>query len=153
MNSEILKSIPSRLRECVKIAGSGDELARETGINRRTLEYYLTGKSEPKISKIADIAQATKVSLEWLVFGEGPMMRDHLLAGDKDGEPTSTLAHSAMAVYVTLFEAGKLIEPEKFEELTVAMWELDQQYGGNAEESPDDPIVKKVHKLLMAVLK
>ncbi|WP_339863257.1 helix-turn-helix transcriptional regulator [Paremcibacter congregatus] len=153
MNSEIMKSLTERLRECVRIAGSGDELARKAHINRRTLEYYLTGKSEPKISKVAAISKATNVSLEWLVFGEGPILRDHLLTGDKHGKPTSTLAHSAMVVYVTLHEAGKLIEPEKFEELTIAMWELDQAYGEKTADNLDDPIVSKAQKLLMSALK
>ena len=76
MTSEIIKGLPDRLRQCAKVVGSGDELSRLTGINRRTLEYYLSGNSEPKFSKIIDIAMAAKVSLEWLAHGEGLMLND-----------------------------------------------------------------------------
>lgn len=73
MNSQALESLSARLRRCVKIAGSGDDLARITAIPRRTLESYLTGDSEPKAGRLAAIAEATGVTLDWLVRGKGPM--------------------------------------------------------------------------------
>jgi len=58
-----------RIRQCADNIGSGDELARRTGIPRRTLETYLTGLAEPKASRLAAIAMAAGVSLDWLVAG------------------------------------------------------------------------------------
>lgn len=62
-----------RIRACARIAGSGDELARITGINRRTLESYLSGQREPKASTAWRIAVAVDVSADWLIGGKGPM--------------------------------------------------------------------------------
>lgn len=53
------------------MAGSGDELARLSSIPRRTLEYYLTGQSEPKVARCVDIAKAVGVDIGWLATGEG----------------------------------------------------------------------------------
>lgn len=35
------------------------------------MEYYLTGKSEPKIGRCVDIARAVGVDITWLATGEG----------------------------------------------------------------------------------
>jgi transcriptional regulator with XRE-family HTH domain len=152
MKSEIMKDMSSRIRECAALVGSGDKLARATSMSRRTLENYFIGSSEPSVSKIAAISDVSGVSLEWLIRGEGPMMRDNLLAGTGDGGEAQTgLAHSAMAVYVTLFEAQKLVKPETFEELTIAMWELEQQDPDGSDL--ENPILKKVQSILATALK
>ncbi|SDZ39656.1 XRE family transcriptional regulator [Pseudomonas salomonii] len=65
------EGLAERIRQCADIAGSGDELARLTAIPRRTLEYYLTGQSEPKVARCVDIAKAVGVSIGWLASGEG----------------------------------------------------------------------------------
>lgn len=65
------EKIADRIRECAKKVGSGNELTRLTGIKRRTLEDYMTGTSEPKASALYAIAKAAKVSLDWLIAGEG----------------------------------------------------------------------------------
>ena len=65
------EGLAERIRHCADIAGSGDELARLTAIPRRTLEYYLTGQSEPKVARCVDIAKAVGVDIGWLASGEG----------------------------------------------------------------------------------
>ncbi|PZE13186.1 c repressor [Pseudomonas sp. 57B-090624] len=65
------EGIAARIRLCADMAGSGDELARLSSIPRRTLEYYLTGQSEPKVSRCVDIAKAVGVDIGWLATGEG----------------------------------------------------------------------------------
>ncbi|WP_236202251.1 XRE family transcriptional regulator [Pseudomonas pseudonitroreducens] len=69
--SEMTDGLAARIRQCAEIAKSGDELARLTGIPRRTLEYYLTGQSEPKVARCVEIAKAVGVDLGWLASGEG----------------------------------------------------------------------------------
>lgn len=77
MNSELDKAINEgireRVRECVRIAGSGDALSRMTGIPRRTLENYLSGRSKPPASAAWAIAAILGVSADWLLGGRGPM--------------------------------------------------------------------------------
>lgn len=72
----MIERLAERIRQCAAIAGSGDELARMTGIPRRTLEYYLSGEREPKASRCVQIARAAGVEPGWLVSGEGPMRSD-----------------------------------------------------------------------------
>ena len=64
-----LEGLAKRIRLCAARVGSGDELARRTGIPRRTLETYLSGDAEPKASRLNAIAMAAKVSLDWLISG------------------------------------------------------------------------------------
>ena len=64
-----LENLAMRIRQCADNIGSGDELARRTGIPRRTLETYLTGAAEPKASRLAAIASVAGVSLDWLITG------------------------------------------------------------------------------------
>jgi len=72
--------LAARIRLCADLAGSGDELARLTAIPRRTLEYYLTGQSEPKVARCVDIAKAAGVNIGWLASGEGAMHADQAIA-------------------------------------------------------------------------
>ena len=64
--------LADRIRLCADSVGGGSELSRRTGIPRRTLENYLTGR-EPQTSRIAQIAEAAGVSLDWLITGKGDM--------------------------------------------------------------------------------
>lgn len=63
--------MPLRLRMCAQRIGGGNELARKTGIPRRTLENYLNGKTEPVPSRLVAIAEAAGADLLWLLAGTG----------------------------------------------------------------------------------
>lgn len=99
------RELAERIRLCAEMAGSGDELSRLTGIPRRTLEYYLTGEREPKVSRCLDIARAAGVQPGWLVSGEGPMHEREQAA-----PPSAELMHIPlhdMDTPSTLLEAGQ----------------------------------------------
>lgn len=66
---EWLRGLTQRLRTCSKIAGSGEALAKRASIPRRTLETYLSGRAEPKTSRLIAIANAVNVSIDWLATG------------------------------------------------------------------------------------
>lgn len=66
----VLEGLSARIRQCAERVGSGDELARRSGIPRRTLETYLNNSAEPKASRLKMIAEAARVSLDWLVLGQ-----------------------------------------------------------------------------------
>lgn len=68
MNSDV-NELAERIRVCVGKVGNGADFCRLTGINRRTLDYYLSATSEPKASTLAQIATAANVSLDWLILG------------------------------------------------------------------------------------
>lgn len=61
----------SRLKLAVKDAGGAEFVAAQTGIPRRTLETYLSGQTEPKLSKIIALATCCSVDIQWLMLGVG----------------------------------------------------------------------------------
>ncbi len=90
------EGLADRIRQCAEIAGSGDELARLTTIPRRTLEYYLTGQSEPKVARCVEIAKAVGVDVGWLASGEGSKLR---------GTSAKTEVDDDKYAYVPLYDA------------------------------------------------
>lgn len=66
-----MNDLSERLRECAQRVGGGNELARKTGIPRRTLENYLSGNTEPVPSRLLAIAQAAGADLMWVIAGSG----------------------------------------------------------------------------------
>lgn len=73
MNVEIdslVATVSSRVQECADKLGSGEVLAKKSGISRRSLEYYLKGTVDPKLTKLKLIADAAEVPLTWLVGGQ-----------------------------------------------------------------------------------
>ncbi|MFT0211796.1 helix-turn-helix transcriptional regulator [Pseudomonas sp. F1_0610] len=91
----MFETLADRIRHCAELAGSGDELARLATIPRRTLEYYMTGEREPKLSRCVDIAKVVKVNLDWLATGEGDITKSK----------TSKLAEDDKYAYIPLYDA------------------------------------------------
>ncbi|WP_110972172.1 XRE family transcriptional regulator [Pseudomonas huaxiensis] len=87
------KALGERIRTCAGIAGSGEELSRRTGIPRSTLESYLNGESEPKVSRLLSIAHAVEADIEWLVTGQARQV-----AAD-------TPAEDEVYAYIPLYDA------------------------------------------------
>ncbi|MGN5116162.1 XRE family transcriptional regulator [Aeromonas sp. 55A] len=52
---------------------------RRVGISDTTIRKYLSGETEPTISRLVSIAVSCEVALEWLATGEGPKQRSHLI--------------------------------------------------------------------------
>jgi len=93
--------LAERIRQCADIAGSGDELARITSIPRRTLEYYLTGKSEPKIGRCVEIAKAVGVDIAWLATGEGEQRLNN----------GTQVTQGEVFAYIPLYDSRCAVEP------------------------------------------
>ncbi len=94
------QGIAERIRECADMAGSGDELARISAIPRRTLESYLTGDSEPKVSRALAIADAVGASLDWLIAGRGPKV-----AGGVQPHQQAEVPSESEYAFVPLYDA------------------------------------------------
>lgn len=69
--AHVSSELSEKLRECASMVGGGNELARKTGIPRRTLENYLNGNTEPVPSRLIAIAEAAGADLLWLMAGSG----------------------------------------------------------------------------------
>jgi transcriptional regulator with XRE-family HTH domain len=67
-------TLAERIKWCARVkVRSGNELAKAAGMPRRTLESYMSGKAEPKVSALVAIAKAAGVSIAWLATGEAPV--------------------------------------------------------------------------------
>lgn len=69
-------SLADRIRKCAEMVGSANELARQSGVPRSTLETYLSGLAEPKALRLAAICKVSGVSGHWLLTGEGEIRVD-----------------------------------------------------------------------------
>ena len=65
------------MHEAIRIVGGYEPMVAATGIPRRTLAYYASGESEPKLFNAVKIAHAAGRSIEWLASGGHPNV-DHL---------------------------------------------------------------------------
>jgi transcriptional regulator with XRE-family HTH domain len=64
--------------------GNAAQLARKTGISRRSIGNYLAGDTQPSYTKVVLIAEVTGVNLEWLATGKGEMLSLARTAHDVD---------------------------------------------------------------------
>lgn len=99
MNSDV-NELAERIRVCVGKVGNAADFCRLTGINRRTLDYYLSATSEPKASTLAQIATAANVSLDWLILGTESKKETSMSA-----EATSTLDAELLEEIIELVDS------------------------------------------------
>jgi transcriptional regulator with XRE-family HTH domain len=71
-----------RLHRLVQESGSGRALAKASGVSKNAVHLWLQG-SEPGRDKLVRLAQATGVSISWLVAGVGEMRPDRPPQGYK----------------------------------------------------------------------
>ena len=69
--SELIYRFPSRLKTATSRVGGAKGLHSLTDIPLRTIQDWEAGNSEPRISRIAQVAVACGVSLDWLITGIG----------------------------------------------------------------------------------
>jgi len=75
MNPEIVE-FSNRLRLLAKEFGGIRALSKKTDTSERTLANWLSCKTDPKATALKSIADATGVSLNWLIMGQGKMKLD-----------------------------------------------------------------------------
>ncbi|WP_404991363.1 helix-turn-helix domain-containing protein [Cupriavidus pauculus] len=125
-----MTALADRIRTCAEKVGGGDALARKTGIPRSTLETYLTGKAEPKASRIAEICEAAAVSADWLVSGKQPS--SHAAPGVTAGIQTQDLQTLILIVQrleEMIADRGLEVTVEKRGELALLLFEYVRETG------------------------
>ena len=75
--SKNLGLLKDYLQENQKIKGLID-MADQLGSNRNSLRWYISGEQEPSVSFLKKLSEQYNVSLNWLVEGRGPMIRDEI---------------------------------------------------------------------------
>lgn len=81
------ETLKDRLKICAQMAENGNELAKIAGIPRRTLESYLSGASEPNVTRLVAIANAARVNVEWLASGDGDPQKPNDFTHDDGRHP------------------------------------------------------------------
>ncbi len=69
MSPKFEELIGERIKAAADKVGGLDQLARMTGVKRRTMYDYASGHTEPKISTIVAIAKAAECSIDWIATG------------------------------------------------------------------------------------
>lgn len=136
----------ARLREAVRIGGGPTQVAEKSRLPLRTLANYLAGRGEPRATAIGAIARACDVSVQWLIYGDGPAESKHF----RGWEPHTAhpIGQAALFLYQRIYAAGNLITPEAFEELLVEMYNM---YADGVPE--DDPRWAQLRRVLEIALR
>ncbi|MCE8022161.1 helix-turn-helix transcriptional regulator [Halomonas sp. MCCC 1A11036] len=147
--AELGSTLSDRLRACARIAGSGNALADKSGVARRTLENYFSGRSEPKGAALASIAKAVGVSGHWLLTGEGQMLLEEL-ADPQYREPAvgSGIAHDfdtleeVIAKTCALFKAKDIkLRPEAEAKVIRLIYEYYLRHGDAMDEATMNNVI------------
>jgi transcriptional regulator with XRE-family HTH domain len=88
-----IPNFEDRLQSAILQAGGRKACAEKTGIPVKTLDRWTSGGSEPQMSKVVLIADASGLDLEWLARGKGDPFRE------SDG-------HNSIIVFDTQLSAG-----------------------------------------------
>ncbi len=116
-------SLADRLRKCAELVGSGDELARRSGIPRSTLETYFTGKTEPKADRLAEICYLCGVDGHWLLTGRGAMMAEATSASVPPADPGACMELAILAVEQGIAAHAAQLDPQRRTALTMLAYE------------------------------
>lgn len=142
-----LVELRQRLRECVARAGSGVALAEAAGIPRRSLENYLNGTSEPKLSVLAAIARAAGMSLAWLATGTTDSGAP--TSPRDDGPLRPEALESAIRIVERWLDAHRrVMQPEKKAAVVLAIYEIILQDLEEGRPPLDDKRVAAIIRLV-----
>lgn len=115
MNS-IIKSTSKRIKEAVKKAGGNKVVSKKENIPISTLDYYIAGKSDFKLTKLNDIAIACDVDLNWLIGGK-PVAESQYMNIEAIAETMSIIENYTE-------ETGKELAPEIRSELILTIYDI-----------------------------
>ena len=88
MTDEVKKSCSILIRKLIASTGLKDsEFGKLLGLARQTISNYTTGKSEPNWSILHNIVELFEVNPEWLLTGDGEMLRSGVSASSVEQTP------------------------------------------------------------------
>jgi len=125
---------PARLRQVLASYGSTSALARSIERSEGAVRKWLRGQSEPGVSDLRAICEATHTNVEWLVMGKGEqrglIQRDNEgSAGSDDGTPLAKLDYKLMEdVVLTIRLEPRImaaaISPQKCSDLITTVYNI-----------------------------
>jgi phage repressor protein C with HTH and peptisase S24 domain len=78
-----------RMEALIKRVGSVGELERKSGVARRMIDKYRTGRVEPGRDRLVALARGASVSLLWLATGEGDVEPSPVLPFSSQNEESN----------------------------------------------------------------
>lgn len=96
-----MDQIGDRIKLASEAVGGLNKLAEAIGLPRRTLGERVSGKAEPKMSEVVDIARATGYTITWLATGDGPR---------REGEAAEAQATAVKTIGPTIQMVAALVE-------------------------------------------
>lgn len=124
---------PARLRQVLASYGSTSALARSIERSEGAVRKWLRGQSEPGVSDLRAICEATHTNIEWLVMGRGEQrglaVRDSGASGSGDDEPLGKLNYKLMEDVVLTIRLeprvmAAAISPQKCSDLITTVYNL-----------------------------
>lgn len=99
---------PKRMRQALEVRGlSRRSLAEAIGVHLNTIHAYASGNRLPRISQLTLLAEALKVSIEWLVEFENVEVDIDIAAGHKPDQTERDI------IYYVAIENGRGYSPTK----------------------------------------
>lgn len=155
MNEDI--SISLRIKRIVTelYDGNQSEFARKIGISESSVRSYLVGTT-PKADVLEKIVNNIAISYEWLLTGEGSMLRNkqispqstyQIMDTEQHTEGSSTFHDEKMAAYRikvenTIYKKLYEKEHEKNTELYIKIGNLEEKLGTKVDE-----LIKRIESL------
>jgi transcriptional regulator with XRE-family HTH domain len=124
----------ARLRQVLASYGSTSALARSIQRSEGAVRKWLRGQSEPAVSDLKAICEATHTNVEWLVMGRGEQrgmaVRDpHGSPGSGENEPLGKLDYKLMEDVVLTIKLeprvmAAALSPQKCSSLITTVYNL-----------------------------
>jgi hypothetical protein len=83
----------ARLRQVLKAHGSASSVAKTIARSEGAVRKWLRGESEPNVTDLRAICEATQTRIEWLVTGSGPRQMPDPAAGVEVREVSPPYRH------------------------------------------------------------
>jgi transcriptional regulator with XRE-family HTH domain len=125
---------PARLRQVLASYGSTSALARSIQRSEGAVRKWLRGQSEPAVSDLRAICEATHTNVEWLVMGRGEqrgmVVRDPQGSpGSGEDEPLAKLDYKLMEDVVLTIRLeprvmAAAISPQKCSDLITTVYNI-----------------------------
>src|SRR5579863_9807110 len=81
------KEFRQRLRLIMQQFGSVADLAQAVGVSDNAIYKWVSGRGQPSISSLVNLAKAAGVSVEWLATGRGAQARTKSESAVSAGAP------------------------------------------------------------------
>jgi phage repressor protein C with HTH and peptisase S24 domain len=108
-----------RLRLIMQQFGSVADLARAVGVSDNAIYKWVTGRGQPSMTSLVNLAKAAGVSVEWLATGAGARLKIRSASGAPTSEVRASAEDQTYAAVQSLrgkepFASGQFVDYLKF---------------------------------------